>query len=70
MYATSQVKGYNLQIEGLETKLALKDFTVLVFDQLKNMGMDSVSYLPDPLKSTDMVSVVKQELRSFDIGVH
>ena len=36
------------------------DFTVLlVFDQLENTGMDSVSYLPDPLEPTNMVSAVK-----------
>ena len=62
MYATLQVKGYNLWIEGLETKLTLKDsdfldFTILVFDQLENTGMDLVSYLPDPLEPTNMVSV-------------
>ena len=64
MYTISQVKGYNLQIEGLETKLAPKDsnfldFTILVFDHLKNMGMDMISDRTDPLKPSNMVSVVK-----------
>ena len=68
MYATSQVKGYNLRIEGLETKLTLKDsdfldFTTLVFDRLENTGMDYVSYLPDPLEPSNMVSVVKNFAR-------
>ena len=68
MYATSQVKGYNLRIQGLETKLTQKDgdfldFTVLIFDRLENTGMDSVSYLPDPLAPTTMVSVVKNFAR-------
>ena len=68
MYATSQVKGYNLRIEGLETKLTLKDsdfldFITLVFDRLENTRMDSVSYLPDPLEPTNMVSVVKNFAR-------
>ena len=64
MYVTLQVKGYNLRIEGLETKLTQKDgdflnFTIPIFDRLKNTGMDSVSYLPDPLAPTTMVLVVK-----------
>ena len=64
MYNTLQVKGYNIRIEGLETKLTLKDsnfldFTILVFDCLKNTSMDSISYLLDPLEPSNMVSVVK-----------
>ena len=68
MYVTLQVKGYNLRIEGLKTKLTQKDgdfldFTVLIFDRLENTGMDSVSYLPDPLAPSTMVSVVKNFAR-------
>ena len=64
MYTMSQVKGYNLRIKGLKTKLTLKDsdfldFTILVFDCLANTGMDSVFYLPDPLEPSNMVSVIK-----------
>ena len=58
------MKGCNLQIKGLETKLAPKDsnfldFTILVFDHLENMGMDMVSYLLDPLEPANMDYVVK-----------
>jgi hypothetical protein len=61
---TSAQKGYNYRRTGLEkelqytTKTDLSVFQNSVWKHLRNSGMDTISYLPDPEDPTKMTSVV------------
>ena len=63
MYMSSSCKAYLHRVTGLVIKLALSGadfclFCTKVNDHLKDTGMDSISYLPDPHDRTHMISVV------------
>jgi hypothetical protein len=66
---TSAQKGYNYRRTGLEkelqytTKTDLSVFQNSVWKHLRNSGMDTISYLPDPEDPTKMTSVVTNHAR-------
>lgn len=64
----SSIKGYMSRTRGLKVKFnkdsELETFITNVFDHLKETGLDSVTYLPDPAKkphTTNMISVVEYQ---------
>ena len=66
---TSAQKGYTYRRTGLEkelqytTKTDLSVFQNSVWKHLRNSGMDTMSYLPDPEDPTKMTSVVTNHAR-------
>ena len=60
-------KGYNYRKTGTVTKFGRDDdltpFQDTVMEHLKDTGMDSISYLPDPKDTTKMISVVTSHSR-------
>ncbi len=64
--ATSQ-KSHNYRKTGLAVKFArsgdLASLEQQVWHQLKDTGMDSIAYVPDPVDRTRMVNVVKEHGR-------
>jgi hypothetical protein len=62
IHASSAQKGYNYHKTGLEMKFGCDDdltsFQDAVMDHLIDMGMDSISYLPNPQDAMKMISVI------------
>ena len=60
-------KGYNYRKTGTKTKFGSDDdltpFQDTVMEHLKDTGMDSISYLPDPKDTTKMISVITSHSR-------
>ena len=56
------VKSYTFRTEGLKSKInrtsELEVFCTNVWDHLKECGMDTIAYLPDPANPLEMQSVV------------
>jgi len=69
-YASSAQKGYNYCKEGLTKKFDhagdLSVFQTSMMKHFKDTGMDTITYLPHPKDSTDMVSVITHH-SSFSI---
>jgi hypothetical protein len=61
LYTKSTMDGYNFHTTGLTTKLGktdnFKHFSEKVMKHLKNTGLDTISYLPDPADPMHMLSV-------------
>ena len=61
-YASSAQKGYNHRKGGLSAKFGRGDDLALfqdnVMEHLKDTGMDTISYMPDPEDPDKMISVV------------
>ena len=67
MHVGSSTKGYNLRRTGLTDKFKrtndLTEFASKIWKHLRNSGMDSIAYIPDPRDATTMLSVVKEHPR-------
>ena len=61
---TSEAKGLKYQIGGLENKLTqtgdLQTFQKKVMKHLVAYGLDTVTYVPNPSSSTEVVSIINQ----------
>ena len=70
VYESYAQKGYNFRKTGLLTKFGGKDdlafFKDAVMDHLRDTGMDTITYLADPVDTNEMVSVVTNH-SCFDI---
>lgn len=59
----SMLTSYRYRKTGPETKFAVSDdlpnFRQKVWTHLKDTGMDSIAYLPDPAQPSEMVDVIK-----------
>ena len=65
----NSIKGYISRTRGLKTKFdknsELEEFVINIFDHLKQSGLDTISYLPDPAQTktdtsdNEMISVVE-----------
>ena len=65
---SSSAKAYGYRTAGFETKFFAKDkdfmsFSRKVLRHLEDHGMDTISFLPDPLDKNEMISVVKNHAR-------
>jgi len=64
---SKDVKPQQTRIQGLKTKFdkggELEQFCTNVYDHLKDSGMDTISYLPDPANPVKMISVVQNHGR-------
>jgi Zinc knuckle len=62
--STKDVKSYAYRTKGLETKFGPKDdlraFCRNVFNHMKEHGMDTISYIPDPSRTNTMESIVEK----------
>ena len=67
VYVSSAQKGYNFRRTGFKTPFKaandLISFQNVVWDHLKDTGMDSIAYLKDPTDETKMTNVVKSHAR-------
>ena len=67
---SSQAKARAYRVHGLETKFSrnsdLQTFQKKVWKHLVEHGMDTITYLEDPIKSTEVASVVTDHAR-FDV---
>jgi hypothetical protein len=61
---TKDAKSYSYRIKGEETKFGVKGdlraFSRKVFTHLKRYGMDTISYVPDPVNPNVMESIVEK----------
>ena len=64
---SSSIKGYTSRTRGLRTKFnkdgELESFVTDVMDHMKQTGLDTITYLPDPEDNNNMTSVVEHHGR-------
>ena len=67
VYVSSAQKGYNFRRRGHKTLFKSADDLIgyqnIVWNHLKDTGMDSIAYLRDPTDGTKMTNVVKAHAR-------